>query len=131
MADRILDSDPRVELLARGRQQLAHSSAHVPRPAWEELTKEERVLSLLEARNYLQAAVGAGLLDADADDLGRLASRVESLIGDLNRERNLLSLRDTSDRTALVMMRRFIQRLEKVLVNRAARPAAGPPTGDA
>jgi hypothetical protein len=76
-----------VELLARARQELAYGFALVPRPVWEELTEQERTIALLEARNYLLAADAAGLLDAAAEQPDSLASRVESLIGDLRRER--------------------------------------------
>lgn len=74
MADLIDTTDPRVLALARARQQLAHRAGFLPRPTWEQLTEQERTLSLLDARNYLRAAAEAGLLHdsevpADADQM--------------------------------------------------------------
>ncbi|SEG95016.1 hypothetical protein SAMN04489712_1592 [Thermomonospora echinospora] len=61
----IATTDPRVLALARARQQLAHRG--MLHPAWEELTEEERTMALPEARNWLEAAVAAGLAP-DLDD---------------------------------------------------------------
>ncbi|MFG2408784.1 hypothetical protein ACGFR8_31460 [Streptomyces brevispora] len=52
--------DPRVLALARSRQQLSHEG--VFNPTWDELTDEEREGALPEARNYLKAAIRAGLI---------------------------------------------------------------------
>lgn len=52
--------DPRVLALARWRQQLSHEG--VFNPTWKALTDEEREQSLPEARNYLKAAIRAGLI---------------------------------------------------------------------
>lgn len=47
--------------LAEARQQLAHEfGPHLP--GWAELTDEERELSMVEARNWLQAAKRCGLI---------------------------------------------------------------------
>ena len=56
--------DPRVLILAKARQQLAHDCTHLP--TWEELTDEERAAGLPEARNYLESAINAGLIPAGA-----------------------------------------------------------------
>lgn len=52
--------DPRVVTLARWRQQISHEGVY--NPTWEELTDEEREGSLPDARNYLKAAIRAGLV---------------------------------------------------------------------
>lgn len=57
--------DPRVLALARARQLVAHRG--LLHPVWEELTDKERELGLLDARNYLQAAVEAGLLPSSPE----------------------------------------------------------------
>lgn len=51
--------DPRVLALAKARQQFAHDCTHLP--TWEELTDEDRAAALPDARNYLEAAINAGL----------------------------------------------------------------------
>ena len=45
--------------LAEARQQIAHEGAC---PAWDELTDDERNISMVEARNYLRAAKRCGLM---------------------------------------------------------------------
>jgi len=60
--DRIPLTDPRVAHLAAERQQMAHEGLYLP--TWDELTPTEQEGSLLEARNYLQAAIRAGLVPA-------------------------------------------------------------------
>ncbi|RSN38615.1 hypothetical protein DMC64_41860 [Amycolatopsis sp. WAC 04197] len=52
--------DPRVLTLAQARQQLAHDCAYLP--TWDELTPQEQQDSLAPARNYLEAAINAGLI---------------------------------------------------------------------
>jgi hypothetical protein len=54
--------DPRVLALAKARQQLAHDCTFLP--TWEELTDEDREAGLPYARNYLEAAINAGLIPA-------------------------------------------------------------------
>jgi hypothetical protein len=68
--------DPRVLALARARQQLAHDCTHVE--TWEELTEEDRRTALPVARNYLEAAINAGLIPqtAPAAPPGDLEARV-------------------------------------------------------
>lgn len=58
-ADRPADDDPRIEALARARQQVAADGSFLP--TWDELTEDERQGSLSSARNYLHAAIVAGL----------------------------------------------------------------------
>jgi hypothetical protein len=59
--------DPRVHALAKARQQIAYESPfNFVCPPWDGLTEEEQHLSLLDARNYLHAALKAGLLAAPA-----------------------------------------------------------------
>lgn len=54
--------DPRVLALAKARQQMAHNNPfNVVCPPWDGLTGQEQQLSLLDARNYLRAAIDAGL----------------------------------------------------------------------
>jgi hypothetical protein len=53
-------------LLARARQDLAHKGVLAPR--WQELTEREREGAVLEARNWLRAAVLAGLIKESDDD---------------------------------------------------------------
>lgn len=52
--------DPRVLVLARARQQLAHEYTYLQ--TWEELTDDEHASALPNARNYLEAAINAGLI---------------------------------------------------------------------
>jgi hypothetical protein len=60
--DRPEVDDPRVLALAKARQQMAHSNPfNVVCPPWDGLTEQEQQLSLLDARNYLRAAINAGL----------------------------------------------------------------------
>lgn len=56
-------TDPRVTAVAKARQQLAHDGTGYV-PAWGDLTDQEREQSLPEARNYLEAAICAGLIPA-------------------------------------------------------------------
>ncbi|WP_199819144.1 hypothetical protein [Streptomyces sp. FxanaA7] len=56
-------NDPRVLALAKWRQQISHEGVY--NPTWEELTDEEREGALPDARNYLKAAIRAGLIPAD------------------------------------------------------------------
>ncbi|MFI1225989.1 MULTISPECIES: hypothetical protein [unclassified Streptomyces] len=56
--------DPRVLALAKARQQFAHDCTHLP--TWEELTDEDRVAALPDARNYLESAINAGLIPGGA-----------------------------------------------------------------
>lgn len=59
--------DPRVLALALARQQLAHNNTFgLPCPAWDGLTRREQDLSLAEARNWLHAALDAGLVASEA-----------------------------------------------------------------
>lgn len=63
--DRPEVDDPRVLALAKARQQMAHSNPfNVVCPPWDGLTGQEQQLSLLDARNYLRAAINAGLTAA-------------------------------------------------------------------
>jgi hypothetical protein len=65
--DRPEVDDPRVLSLAKARQHIAHSSVfNVVCPPWDGLTAQEQHLSLLDARNYLHAALNAGLVPAAA-----------------------------------------------------------------
>lgn len=58
--------DPRVLVLAQARQQIAHNNAFgLPCPAWDGLTRQEQDLSLAEARNWLHAALDAGLVASE------------------------------------------------------------------
>ncbi len=58
--------DARVVALARARQQLAHrGTGYVP--AWEELADAERNQAQTAARDWLSAAIEAGLLPDVAD----------------------------------------------------------------
>ncbi|MEE1812690.1 hypothetical protein [Streptomyces sp. BE133] len=63
--------DPRVLALAKWRQQLSHEGVY--NPTWEELTDQEREDSLPEARNYLKAAIRAGLIPAGSPVVSPLA----------------------------------------------------------
>jgi hypothetical protein len=49
--------------LAEARQMVAHEGALLP--TWAELTDREREMSALDARNWLRAAVRAGLIEED------------------------------------------------------------------
>ncbi|MEV0391355.1 hypothetical protein [Nonomuraea sp. NPDC050643] len=72
--------DPRVLALAKARQQFAHDCTFLP--TWEELTEEERKSALPDARNYLVAAINAGLVPAvELIHTGPLAD-----LGNINRE---------------------------------------------
>jgi hypothetical protein len=60
--DRPEVDDPRVLALAKARQQMAYENPfNVVCPPWEGLSSDEQQLSLLDARNYLRAALNAGL----------------------------------------------------------------------
>ncbi|MGW2843974.1 hypothetical protein [Streptomyces sp. NPDC001274] len=61
-------NDPRVLALAKWRQQLSHEGVY--NPTWEELTDQEREDSLPEARNYLKAAIRAGLIPGADGEAG-------------------------------------------------------------
>ncbi|MFJ9012298.1 hypothetical protein [Streptomyces canus] len=57
--------DPRVLALAKARQQIAYESPlNFVCPPWDGLTEDEQHTSLLDARNYLHAALKAGLAPA-------------------------------------------------------------------
>jgi hypothetical protein len=61
--DRPEVDDPRVLALAEARQQMAHDNPfNVVCPPWDGLSEQEQHLSLLDARNYLCAALKAGLV---------------------------------------------------------------------
>ncbi len=63
--DRPEVDDPRVLALAKARQHRAHSNPfNFVCPPWDGLTEQEQHLSLLDARNYLHAALDAGLVPA-------------------------------------------------------------------
>ncbi|MFF1297965.1 MULTISPECIES: hypothetical protein [unclassified Streptomyces] len=63
--DRPEVDDPRLLALAQARQQIAYSSPfNFLCPPWDGLTEDEQHTSLLEARNYLHAALKAGLVSA-------------------------------------------------------------------
>jgi hypothetical protein len=61
-ADRPALEDPRVLALAAARQQISHEGVH--NPTWNELTTREQEGGLLDAWNYLHAAIRAGLAPA-------------------------------------------------------------------
>lgn len=66
-ADRPEIDDPRVLALAKARQQIAYENPfNVVCPPWDGLSGQEQQLSLLDARNYLRAALKAGLVPAAA-----------------------------------------------------------------
>jgi len=68
--------DPRVLALAQARQQLAHNNTFgLPCPSWDGLTRQEQDLSLAEARNWLHAALDAGLVADRAMAWRELADR--------------------------------------------------------
>jgi hypothetical protein len=60
--------DPRVLALAKARQQMAHENPFNAGfcPPWGGLSEQEQHLSLLDARNYLRAALKAGLFASSA-----------------------------------------------------------------
>lgn len=65
--DRPEVDDPRVLALAKARQQMAYENPfNVVCPPWDGLTSDEQQLSLLDARNYLRAALKAGLFASSA-----------------------------------------------------------------
>lgn len=78
--------DPRVLALAKARQQIAYESPfNFVCPPWDGLSEQERHLSLLDARNYLCAAIDAGLVPAvvsspPATDRATLRDRVAEAI---------------------------------------------------
>jgi hypothetical protein len=83
--------DPRVLALAKARQQIAYESPfNFVCPPWDGLTEQEQHLSLLDARNYLHAALKAGLLAAPAVQVPATdrAAEIEQM-----RERHKASLR--------------------------------------
>lgn len=72
--------DPRVLALAQARQQLAHNNAFgLPCPAWDGLTRQEQDLSLAEARNWLRAALDAGLAASETDRDANLCEAAEKV----------------------------------------------------
>jgi hypothetical protein len=79
--DRPEVDDPRVLALAQARQQMAHENQFNAGfcPPWDGLTGQEQRLSLLDARNYLRAALKAGLLAAPAVVLPAPAARAAVL----------------------------------------------------
>ncbi|WP_416976690.1 hypothetical protein [Streptomyces sp. T028] len=73
--------DPRVLALAKARQHIAHSSPfNFVCPPWDGLSEQEQHLSLLDARNYLRAAIVADLIPA--------AGAVPGRAGDIEREKD-------------------------------------------
>lgn len=61
--------DPRVLALATARQQIAYESPfNFVCPPWDGLTSDEQQTSLLDARNYLHAALRAGLVPVPPAD---------------------------------------------------------------
>lgn len=68
--------DPRVLALAKARQQIAYSSPiNFVCPPWDGLTEQEQQTSLLDARNYLHAAIAAGLVAVPPATTDRAALR--------------------------------------------------------
>ena len=49
--------------LAEARQVIAEQTGYIP--AWAELNERDRERAVLEARNWLRAAVSAGLIEED------------------------------------------------------------------
>ena len=49
--------------LAEARQEIAEQTGYIP--AWAELNERDRERAVLEARNWLRAAVSAGLIEED------------------------------------------------------------------
>ncbi|CAL9651228.1 hypothetical protein [Streptomyces sp. enrichment culture] len=59
--------DPRVLALAKARQQIAYESPlNFVCPPWDGLSEQEQETSLLAARNWLHAALRAGLVTGKA-----------------------------------------------------------------
>ena len=74
--DRPEVDDPRVLALAVARQQMAYESPfNFVCPPWDGLSEQEQHLSLLDARNYLRAALKAGLVPAVVPSVGVPALR--------------------------------------------------------
>lgn len=72
--------DPCVLALAQARQQLAHNNTFgLPCPAWDGLTREEQDLLLAEARNWLHAALDAGLVVQEANQDANLREAAEKV----------------------------------------------------
>lgn len=83
--DRPEVDDPRVLALAKARQQMAYENPfNVVCPPWEGLSEQEQHLSLLDARNYLRAALKAGLVAASvvvpAADRAALKDRIAAAV---------------------------------------------------
>lgn len=75
--------DPRVLALAKARQQIAFQSVfNAVCPPWDGLTGQEQQTSLLEARNWLHAAMSAGLV---ADRAAVLRDAAVALDADMER----------------------------------------------
>lgn len=51
--------------LAQARQQVAERTGYIP--AWSELGEGDREVATLEARNWLRAAIGCGLIKEASD----------------------------------------------------------------
>lgn len=71
--------DPRVLALAKARQQMAYENPFNAgfNPPWDGLSEQEQRLSLLEARNWLSAAMNAGLVADRAAAWRELADRAD------------------------------------------------------
>lgn len=90
--DRPTLDDRRVLALAKARQQISHEG--VLSPTWDELTAEEQEGALPDARNYLHAAIRAGLVPADTmptQDDETAADRLRATRQTLNRYRSTLA----------------------------------------
>ena len=72
MSTEIPLDDPRVVALAQARQQLAHEG--MLHPTWGGLTPDEQEGSLPDARNYLEAAIRAGLVGPSRAEVLREAA---------------------------------------------------------
>jgi hypothetical protein len=53
-------------LLAQARQRIAERTGYIP--GWDELGTEDQETAILEARNWLRAAVECGLIGEAGDD---------------------------------------------------------------
>lgn len=71
--------DPRVLALAKARQEMANENPFNAGfcPPWDGLSEQEQRLSLLDARNYLRAALNAGLVADRAAAWRELADRAD------------------------------------------------------
>jgi hypothetical protein len=76
--DRPETDDPRVLALAKARQQIAYESPlNAVCPPWDGLSEQEQKTSLLEARNWMYAAMLAGLVADRATAWRELADRAD------------------------------------------------------